>query len=122
MNVIQKLTAANVPFSIVVSMITIQGLPEFGCAQEHHVIVCGSDLINKKHLGIWASNKGQNNLVERKLTEDNIDWFFENKNRFVKVFHNEHGQAWELSGTDFANHYKKNLIPKKEYQKKQYLK
>lgn len=108
----EKLLAAGIPFLVNISRETLRGSD--ASAWKHTVQAAKKDLpVLKKLLfkQLVEYNAGGNpyytkEIVEHKMSEQDIAWFRDHQELFTKVFHSCEGRIYELTGKSFKEYFK----------------
>ena len=69
-------------------------------AKDYFIIINKCDEERVMELTFYPT-EGYKQVCQRSLSEDEIRKFKENRDKFVKVLHNEHGRVYELKGWSF---------------------
>ena len=73
-------------------------------SKDYFVIINKCDEERVKELTFYPA-EGYKQICLRSLSEDEIRIFRRNKDKFVKILHNEHGQVYELEQQPFKAAY-----------------
>ena len=73
-------------------------------SKDYFVIINKCDEERVKELTFYPA-EGYKQICLRSLSEDEIRVFRKNKDKFVKILHNEHGRVYELKQQSFRTAY-----------------
>lgn len=73
-------------------------------SKDYFVIINKCDEERVKELTFYPA-EGYKQICLRSLSENEIRIFRKNKDKFVKILHNEHGRVYELKGLQFKEVY-----------------
>ena len=73
-------------------------------SKDYFVIINKCDEERVKELTFYQA-EGYKQICHRSLSEDEIRIFRKNKDKFVKILHNEHGRVYELKQQSFKTAY-----------------
>ena len=98
--VFDTLFEAGVCFAVCVASSKFINQEVAAFAKDYFIIINKCDeKYFKEH--IFYPAEGYKQVCQRSLSEDEIRVFKRNKDKFVKVLHNEHGRVYELKGLSF---------------------
>jgi len=99
-NIFEALFEKRICFAVCISSNSFAGGETQVCSAEYAVIInsCDAALIEKYP---FCKAEGYEQILLRKLSDNEIQFFQTNQEKFVKVKHNEYGRVYELKGNSF---------------------
>ena len=107
-NIFQELEKRKIPYAVGVALTEFK-IPGVGCDRDYYIMAYSGDKSKLRGLRFGKCQSKNHSIIERNLSDREVDLFKHLQENFNKVLHDENGRVYELKGKSFMNYYHKKI-------------
>ena len=103
-NIFEALEHKKIPYAVGVALTEFK-IKGIGCDRDYYLMAYSGDKSKLRGLRFGKCQSKNHSIIERNLSDKEVDLFKHLQDRFTKVSHDANGRVYELKNNSFKEYY-----------------